>query len=264
MGLASTADRPPTLIEAALQSERLAVAIPLFAVLVVCWTWIVVMALDMYGPMTGAGRWMMTTTWDAPHVFLLWTMWAVMMTGMMLPSATPTILLYGAAVRRIHHVPGPRAIYALTLGYVSVWLLFSVLATALQRLLSELLLLSPMMELRSPAAAATLLILAGVYQWTPLKQSCLAACESPLGFLMRRWRNDPGGAFRLGLEQGLACLGCCWALMLLLFVGGVMNLAVSGALTVFVAFEKLGPFGPWGARVSGAVLVAMGCWLLVR
>ena len=261
--MATTVDRPPTLVESALQSERLTVAVPLFAVLIVCWAWIVVMALDMYGPMTGAGRWMMTTTWDAPHVLLLWAMWAVMMTGMMLPSAAPTILLYGAAVRRIHRVPA-RAIYAITFGYLTVWLLFSLLATALQRVLSELLLLSPMMELRSPIASATVLILAGVYQWTPLKQSCLTACESPLGFLMRRWRDDAGGAFRLGLEQGVACLGCCWALMLLLFVGGVMNLVVIGGLTVFVAFEKLGPFGAWGARISGVVLVAMGCWMLLR
>ena len=109
-----------------------------------------------------------------------------------------------------------------------------------------------------------MLIVAGVYQWTPLKQACLRACESPLGFLMRGWRDDVGGAFRLGLEHGLLCLGCCWALMLLLFAGGVMNLAVIAALTVFVAFEKLGPFGPRGTRISGAALVTIGCWMLMR
>jgi predicted metal-binding membrane protein len=113
-------------------------------------------------------------------------------------------------------------------------------ATGVQRVLAELLLISPMMELTSPAAGATVLIVAGVYQWTPLKRACLKACESPLGFLMRGWQDNVSGAFRLGLEHGLLCLGCCWALMLLLFAGGVMNLAVIAALTVFVAFEKLG------------------------
>jgi predicted metal-binding membrane protein len=264
MGLASTTERPATRIESALQSERLTVAVPLLTVIIACWTWIAVIARDMYGPMTGASRWMMTTSWDAAHLFLLWGMWAVMMTAMMLPSAAPTILLYGAAVRRMPRVPATSAIYALTAGYVVVWALFSVMATAVQRVLAELLLISPMMVLTSPAAGATVLIVAGVYQWTPLKRACLKACESPLGFLMRGWQDNLGGAFRLGLEHGLLCLGCCWALMLLLFAGGVMNLAVIAALTVFVAFEKLGPFGPWGTRISGAALVTMGCWMLLR
>jgi predicted metal-binding membrane protein len=258
------ARRAPTLIESAIQSERITVAIPLLAVVIACWIWIVVLALDMYGPMTGASGWMMTTSWDARHLFLLWAMWAVMMTGMMLPSAAPTILLYGAAVRRIHHVAARPAVYALAAGYLAVWALFSVLATALQRVLAELLLISPMMELTSPTAGAVVLIVAGVYEWTPLKVACLKACESPLAFLMRRWRDDVSGAFRLGLEHGLQCLGCCWALMLLLFVGGVMNLVVIGALTLFVALEKLGRFGERGARISGVALVAIGCWMLTR
>jgi predicted metal-binding membrane protein len=261
MGLASTTGRLPTLIESALQSERLTVAVPLLTVIIACWSWIVIMALDMYGPMTGASRWMMTTSWDAGHQFLLWAMWAVMMTGMMLPSAAPTILLYGAAVRRMRRAPAPSTIYALTAGYVVIWALFSVMATAVQRVLAELLLISPMMQLTSSAAGAIVLIVAGACNG---RSNVLAACESPLGFLMRGWRDDVGGAFRLGLEHGLLCLGCCWALMLLLFAGGVMNLAVIAALTVFVAFEKLGSFGPRGTRISGAALVTIGCWMLMR
>ena len=263
MGLASTTERPATRIESALQSERLTVAVPLLTVIIACWTWIAVIARDMYGPMTGASRWMMTTSWDAAHLFLLWGMWAVMMTAMMLPSAAPTILLYGAAVRRMPRVPATSAIYALTAGYVVVWALFSVMATAVQRVLAELLLISPMMVLTSPAAGATVLIVAGVYQWTPLKRACLKACESPLGFLMRGWQDNLGGAFRLGLEHGLLCLGCCWALMLLLFAGGVMNLSVIAALTVLVAFEKLTPFGALGARISGVLLIAAALWIVL-
>jgi predicted metal-binding membrane protein len=109
-----------------------------------------------------------------------------------------------------------------------------------------------------------LLFIAGVYQLTPLKRACLRQCQSPLGFLISRWRGGTAGAFRMGLEHGAYCVGCCWALMLLLFAGGVMNLVVIAALTVFVAFEKLAPLGVNGARVSGALLLVAGTWVLAR
>ena len=109
-----------------------------------------------------------------------------------------------------------------------------------------------------------MLILAGIYQLTPLKRACLRACQSPLGFLMSRWRNGSSGAFRLGLEHGAYCVGCCWALMLLLFAGGVMNLLVIVGLTAWVAVEKFAPFSRRGAEVSGAVMIALGSWMLMR
>ena len=219
----------------------------------VCWAWIVVLARDMYGPMTGASAWMMTPAWDVPHLMLLWAMWAVMMTGMMLPSAVPMIVLAGDGWRP----------YLLALGYLSVWAAFSVGATFLQWLLMRLLIVTPMMEVSSRTTAAVFLVVAGVYQWTPWKRACLTKCQSPLAFLMRRWRSGGWGAFRMGAEHGAYCVGCCWALMLLLFAGGVMNLAVILALTVFVAFEKLGPFGVQSARVSGGLLIAAGAWLVI-
>jgi predicted metal-binding membrane protein len=260
----SQSDRPPTLLESALRSERTALAVLLLALPIASWAWIVIMARDMYGPMDGASRWMMTPSWDTPHLLLLWGMWAVMMTGMMLPSAGPTILIYGSAARRKCGPQATRLIYALAAGYLGAWAIFSVLATAVQRALGQGLLLSPMMELTSPVAGAVLLIVAGVYQFTPLKLSCLRACQSPLGFLIARWRDGWRGALRMGMEHGLYCLGCCWALMLLLFVGGVMNLAVIGALTVFVAFEKMGLFGRQGTRISGILLVVFGLWMFAR
>ena len=217
----------------------------------VSWVWIVVMARDMYGPMTGASAWMMTAHWDAPHLLLLWAMWAVMMTAMMLPSATPLLLLAGQP-------------YLVALGYLAVWTAFSLGATALQWLLGRLLILNPMMEVSSAEAGAVLLVIAGIYQWTPLKQACLTTCQSPMSFLARRWRSGRWGAFRMGAEHGAYCVGCCWALMLLLFAGGVMNLTVILALTVFVAFEKLVPLGTWGPRVSGALLLAAAVLLLAR
>ena len=125
-------------------------------------------------------------------------------------------------------------------------------------------LVSPMMEAGSARVSAILLVIAGLYQWTPWKYSCLSTCQSPLGFLMARWRDGWSGAFRVGLEHGTYCIGCCWALMLLLFAAGVMNVVVIAGLAVWVAFEKLTPFSRRGAQVSGAVLIAVGSWMLMR
>ena len=204
----------------------------------------------MYGPMTGASAWMMTPHWDLRHLVLLWVMWAVMMTGMMLPSATPMIVLVG----------GGRG-YLVALGYVSVWTAFSFGATAVQWLLMRLMILTPMMVVSGPFASAALLTIAGVYQLTPLKHACLTTCQSPMSFLARRWRSGTLGAFRMGIDHGVYCVGCCWALMVLLFAGGVMNLVVIAALTAFVAFEKLMPLGVWGPRVTGAALLIAAAWV---
>ena len=265
LGPVSPVERPLTIVEHALRYDRTAAAVLLILLPVGCWMWIVVMARDMYGPMTGASAWMMTANWDVPHLMLLWAMWTVMMAGMMLPSAAPLLLLYGAAARRQDlGAAASRQIYALAAGYVAVWALFSVAATAAQRILSILMILSPMMTLNSPIVGAALLLFAGLYQLTPFKQGCLRKCQSPLSFLMYRWRAGAAGAFRMGVGHGAHCLGCCWALMLLLFAGGVMNLAVIAALTVFVAFEKLAPFGVQAARVSGGLLIAAALWLLFQ
>jgi predicted metal-binding membrane protein len=121
-----------------------------------------------------------------------------------------------------------------------------------------------MMEAASSRVSAALFLVAGVYQWLPLKHACLRTCQSPLGFLMGHWRSGSSGAFRMGLEHGVHCVGCCWALMLLLFAGGVMNVAVIVGLTAFVAFEKLVPLGRGAARISGALMIAAGVWMLVR
>jgi predicted metal-binding membrane protein len=257
-------ERTPTILESALRYDRTPVVVLLVLTPLVSWMWIVVMARDMYGPMTGASAWMMTARWDAPHLLLLWAMWAVMMTGMMLPSSSPMLLLYGVVARRSQHATAARQIYALAAGYLTVWTVFSLAATTVQRALVALLLVSPMMEITKPAVGATLLLVAGLYQLTPLKRACLRRCQSPLGFLVSRWRTGFSGAFTMGLEHGAYCVGCCWALMLLLFAGGVMNLTVIAALTAFVAFEKLAPIGMHSARISGVFLMAAGLWMLVR
>jgi len=254
-------DHPPTALELALQNHRgpfivLSILLPL-----ACWAWIVVLARDMYGPMTGASAWMMTTHWDAPHLLLLWGMWSVMMTAMMLPSAAPLILLYGAAARRSRQRTARRHTYALAAGYLAAWTAFSLAATVLQRALASSLLVSPMMEAGSSRVSGTLLIVAGVYQWMPLKHACLRRCQSPLGFLMARWRDGWSGAFRLGLEHGSSCIGCCWALMLLLLAFGVMNLQWIAALMLVVLLEKLAPAARAISRLLGIAAVAAGSWL---
>lgn len=257
-------ERMPTILESALRNNRTPAVVLLILAPLVSWLWIFVMARDMYGPMTGASAWMMTVRWDVRHWLLLWAMWAVMMTGMMLPSASPMLLLYGAVARRSPQTLAGRRIYAFAAGYLVVWTVFSLGATVLQRVLAELLLMSSMMEITSPAVGATLLFIAGLYQLTPIKLTCLRTCQSPLGFLMSRWRNGLSGAFHMGLQHGAYCVGCCWALMLLLFAGGVMNLTVIAALTVFVAFEKLAPFGVHGARIGGVALIVAGFWMIFR
>jgi predicted metal-binding membrane protein len=262
-GSASPDERPLTLVEHALRSRTPAVVL-LVLLPLICWAWIVAMARDMYGPMTGASAWMMTANWDLPHLLLLWAMWVVMMTGMMLPSASPLVLLYGAAARRSARETAGRQIYALAAGYLIAWAGFSLVATALQRGLAVLLLSSPMMESTSSRVAGTFLLIAGLYQLTPIKHACLRTCRSPLGFLMSRWRVGWPGALRLGLEHGLYCVGCCWALMLLLFAGGVMNVTVIVALTAFIALEKLAPLGAHAARIGGVLMMAAGLWMVVR
>lgn len=253
----------PTLLESALKRDRVTLAIVLLGIPLACWLWVVLMARDMYGPMTGPSAWMMTMRWDTPHVVLLWGMWAAMMAAMMLPSAAPIILLHAGAARR-SQAGSAAGSYALTSGYLLVWAVFSIGATALQRVLASRLLLTPMMEPAAPAMAAAVLMVAGAYQLTPLKRVCLQSCRSPLSFLMARWRAGASGAFRLGLEHGVYCLGCCWALMLVLFAGGVMNLTVIVALTVWVVIEKMAPFGELGARLSGALLVGLAFWIAFR
>ena len=186
---------------------------------------------------------------------LVATMWAVMMVAMMLPSAAPAVLLYGTVHRRSS--AGAPPTFAFLAGYLACWTAFAMLAAALQLAIA-----SPMtMMVEGRAPAAWFLIAAGLYQLTPLKDACLGRCRSPAQFLSRHYRPGMAGAFRLGLLHGAFCVGCCWLLMALLFVGGVMNLLWVVALTLIVAAEKLVPHGPFLGRAAGAALVA---WGLIR
>jgi predicted metal-binding membrane protein len=149
-------------------------------------------------------------------------------------------------------------------GYVAVWTAFSIVATALQFALEKSTLLSPMMESASAALSGALLAAAGIYQWMPVKQACLARCRSPLEFMLMQWRPGTRGAFVMGVRHGIYCVGCCWALMLLLFVGGVMNMAWIAVLAAFIFLEKILPHGRWTGRIAGVILIAWGAAVLIR
>ena len=253
-------------IERALDRDRLVVLGGLAAATILAWAWLVPMSFDMYGSMSGSSAWMATHAWDLKYVSLLVAMWAVMMAGMMLPSAAPMILLFAGVVRQSDLArPATRA-FAFAAGYLAGWSLFAVAAVVVQRMLMDVLVLTPMMALSTNRASSAVLALAGMYQLTPLKRACLSTCQSPLTFIARHWRNGLGGAFRMGAAHGVFCVGCCWALMLLLFVGGVMHLTTIGLLTLVVLIEKTLPLGPrvhWFTWATGSLMLVLAIWMLL-
>jgi predicted metal-binding membrane protein len=204
----------------------------------------------------------MDMSWTAADVFFTFAMWAVMMVGMMAGTAAPVLLLFAAA-RAGRGDRGVRlAVVMFGLGYVTVWVGFSACAALAQWALHETAMLSPAMAASSPYLAGAILIVAGAYQLTPWKGACLTHCRSPLGFLMTNWRDGRLGELQMGVRHGAYCLGCCWALMCVLFAVGVMNLVWVATLTGFVLLEKIGPAGATVARVAGAAMVLAGILLI--
>ena len=205
--------------------------------------------------------------WGPADFVFMFAMWSVMMVGMMTPSVAPMVLLYAASGRKAAEVGAPFASTCwFFAGYLAVWIGFSGLATCFQWALTSLALLTPMMATASGVFGGILLVAVGLYQWTPLKNTCLRACQSPIGFLMDHggFRGDTRGAIRLGIAHGTYCLGCCFALMALLFVGGIMNLLWVAGLMILILLEKLIPAGNLIPRTAGALMVATGVWLLVN
>jgi predicted metal-binding membrane protein len=202
--------------------------------------------------------------WTAADVGFTFAMWVVMMVGMMTGSAAPVLLLFARGRAGREASGGTLPVLCFGSGYLAAWVGFSAAAALAQWALHHAALLSPMMAASSPRLGGAILAAAGIYQLTPLKSACLTHCRSPLGFLMGHWRDGSAGAFRMGLRHGIYCVGCCWALMLLLFAGGVMNLWVIVALTIVVLVEKLAPFGAYTTRLTGVALIALGGWTLVR
>ena len=196
------------------------------------------------------------------ELFLTFAMWSVMMVGMMTASAAPVIMLFTGLTEKRGDAGASTTAMVFGLGYLAVWVSFSAAAALGQWGLQRALLLTPEMSITSSIAGGIILISAGAYQLTPAKRACLRQCQSPLGFLMANWRDGTAGAFEMGMRHGLFCLGCCWALMLVLFVVGVMNLAWVAALTVFVLAEKFGRIGALVARAGSVAMIGFGAFIL--
>lgn len=244
-------------------TERLITLTCLLVVTALAWVWLVPMAQQMSAMLPEDASAPDSSAWGGAYFWMVFCMWATMMVGMMLPSATPVLLLYAGALRRSGQ-PGQTLPATLALGYMLAWTVFSLLATVLQWQLSQHALLSYAMAVTRRDLAAGLLIAAGLYQFSSLKQTCLNRCRSPLDFLQRHWRQGFAGALRMGLRHGLYCIGCCGPLMLLLFFAGMMNLAWIAGLSALVLIEKLTRWGPASTRLSGSLLALAGLAMLAR
>jgi len=228
-------------------------------VVAVGWAGLVWLVVDMGHPIAQLTM-PMSSAWDTANLVAITVMWAVMMAAMMLPSALPMIQTFASICAK---KAATGRWWSFVGGYLLVWAAFSIGATATQWVLQAGGWVDPMIISRSAILSAVLLVIAGVYQFSPLKHVCLSYCRSPLGFVLGEWRDGRGGALVMGMRHGLHCLGCCWALMALLFVGGVMNLAWIAALSIVVAIEKLAPHGDRLGKLLGAVLIAAGGWRLL-
>lgn len=272
--------RTDAALEAVLRRDRVIFLAGLTLVVALSAAWIVagagmgMTALEMTGTpgllgggagqsSMGGGMMMEPAVWSPAYALLMFSMWSVMMIAMMLPSASPMLLLYLRIARNSEAKAQPVAPAGImALGYILAWCGFSAVAVAVQWGLETARLLSPMLQTTNVWLGAGILIAAGVWQLTPIKAACLRHCRSPIGFLSGHYRPGNWGAFRMGLAHGAYCLGCCWFLMALLFFGGVMNLYWIAGLAVFVLLEKTVPYGNWVGRIAGVLLVAWGVALL--
>ena len=247
---------------------RLIVASALAVTAVVCW-WLLARSAAVMASMQGGGPLlaladaMMEPAAPTPYLVASALMWMVMMGAMMTPAVLPITLVFVRLDRERHGRALPVDGLVFSAGYLAAWMLFALVATLVQWALHRMALLHTDVLATGSALAGALAILAGVYQLTPLKETCLAHCRTPMGFLMSHWRDGTAGAFRMGLDHGGYCLGCCWALMLLMFAAGVMSVTAMALLSLFILAERVLP-GRFAAQVPGLVLLGWGAWTLAH
>ncbi len=247
-----------TTLEAVLKRDRAIAIAGIAGVAALAWAYILYLASDM-------GRMMipLTESWSAGDFIFQYVMWSVMMVAMMVPSAAPMVLMFATVNRRRREQQRPFVPTSVFLmGYVVVWSGFALAATLAQWGFHSAALLSPMMESTSAYLGAALVMGAGLFQFTPLKSACLTQCRTPLGFIMTEWRDGGRGALTMGLRHGAFCVGCCWVLMALLFVTGVMSLLWVAVIAGFILLEKVAPAGLRLSRLSGLTLVGFGLAIL--
>ena len=249
-------------LEQVLRHDRLIVAFGIAAVVAFSWSYLIAGAgIDM----SMADMPMDPAPWSLEQASLMFAMWWVMMIAMMAPSAAPMVLLFTAIKRKQAAADSPVVTAWIFLaGYLVIWAGFSLVAVAVQWGLDQAGLLSGMMASTSTVLAGIILLAAGLYQLTPVKRACLRYCQSPVFFLSRYWQPGAMGALRMGFRHGSYCVGCCWFLMALLFVAGVMNLVWIAAVAIYVGFEKLLPRSPWLSRAAGVGLIVSGLVVLAR
>ncbi len=246
--------------------DTLVILISLAGVALLAWWYLYTMAVDMasMAEMPDMPT-MAISDWDRRYALMMFLMWSIMMVGMMLPSVTPAVLIYHAVAKKAKKDGNAiTPTWVFTAGYLLTWILFSVLATAAQWGLDQAALLSPTLIATSDTLGAAVLISAGIYQWTPVKNACLRHCRSPAEFISSHWRTGNFGALTLGARHGLYCTGCCWILMGLLFLGGVMNLWWIALITVFVLAEKIMPYGSLGGKIVGLLMISAGATLIIH
>jgi predicted metal-binding membrane protein len=249
-------------VERLVRRDRAFALAALVVLTALSWLYLVRMAGGMSAPGDVHMAMPSPRTWTLVDFLLLFVMWAVMMVAMMLPSAAPMILLVAGVHRRRNQSGGASTAACFVLGYFVVWGLFSAAAALAQSGLHRAALLSPQMAGTSPMIGGVLLAAAGIYQWLPIKSACLSHCRSPLGFLTNHWREGRVGGLLMGMRHGQFCVGCCWVLMLLLFVVGVMNLFWVALLAAFTLAERLARRGVHLSRIGGAALIAWGIWMM--
>jgi predicted metal-binding membrane protein len=232
------------------------------------WIYLLYMAWGMANMDAPAAQFLMPAmrNWGPGDLLLIFLMWSIMMAAMMLPSATPMVTLFARNAAAQPHHSAALLTVSFVSGYLAIWTAFSAIVTLAQWGLLSLRLITPMMESANDWLSAGLLISAGIFQFTPIKNACLNKCRTPMGFLMTEWRPGAYGALVMGLRHGTYCTGCCVMLMLLLFVLGVMNIVWIGILTLVVLLEKLLPekWGSWSSRAMGLVFIGWGLQLLLH
>lgn len=263
---------------ALLKRERTVVAAALAAIVALAWLDLFWLAAQMHAAMAPSGLDGMDmpgmdamaprfVAWSPGYFLLMFGMWSVMMVGMMIPSAAPMILIYAQVARQATTL-GKTFVSSgwFTAGYLIAWCAFAAAATVAQWGLERAALLSPMMVAASPVFGGIVLLAAGLYQFTPVKDACLAHCRAPLSFIQHHggFKGDVWGALKLGARHGFYCIGCCWVLMALLFVGGVMNIFWIAGLTIFVLLEKVIPGGRYLTRVAGVFAILAGAAMLAQ
>lgn len=264
-----------TALELVLKRDRRVVVTAILIVTALAWAYVLRLAsnmsamdmsdMDMSGDM-GSMLQPALQSWTGEQFLLMLAMWAAMMVGMMTPSAAPMLLLYARVGRHARQQAYPFAATGwFAAGYLLIWILFALIATGAQWQLERAALLTPMLASASHVFGGILLIAAGVYQWLAIKDACLTQCQSPLKFIQQHggFSSTQHGALKLGVRHGLYCVGCCWALMLLLFVGGVMNILWIAGLTVLILLEKIVPTGRLIPRIAGVILMGLGLRLLL-